>query len=211
MEQDRLRAVVPLLLILVALAAPPLVAQDGAGALRDGFGVAVGGLWYASPDEQCAAGNGLSAGIEARTRGVWFLAGAADLLLGGVGVCTLRGEVADWRGRQVEVDRTASLRLAPRVTLRVGRAIQVGSSTWTPGVGIGVLYLRTDFRTDNGWTWSPWYGASLSFETRALPASLHVEYGSLAFPVRYYDGGDAQEVVHEFRRPVPALRLTLVL
>lgn len=201
-----------LLIALLLSGGGPVYGQDASTEGRDRFAISVGGLWYESPDWQCRTDipAGYSVGVEARTGGAWFLAGGADLLLGGVSTCTLVLEDAEWQGRRVHVERAASLGLAPRVGLRGSRAIQIGEVTVTPGIGIGLLYVQTDFRDRDGGYWSSWYGASVGVRTPALPVSFRAEYGSLDFPVRYYGGEDFRQVVHEFTRRVPLLRVTAV-
>ena len=167
-----------------------------------------GVLWSDSQDDECDPGVGGGIGAQlTRTSGALLLGAGLDLLTSGEVSCRDAGHAVTFEGQVVDVFSTAGF-LSPRVGVRAGFALGLGSLVAEPALAAGVMPMRTDFSGREEWLWTRWYGASLHAHAPSFPLGLLMEWGWREVPVRYLRNS---EIVHEFTQRVPMVRVVVTL
>lgn len=168
------------------------------------------GLYTHHPtDERCSSKPGLTAGVEARTRGPWLAAVGVDLMAASETSCVTIGKVVEFGGELVEEFTGTAVGPLARVSLRGGRAIRLFGIILEPAAGLGLVGMPLSFVSGREMVWRTWYGGSLGLRSDGFPVGIRVEYGARKVPTRYYVYRSGWEKVHEFDRWSRELRVLL--
>jgi hypothetical protein len=201
------RAFLSFLVVLVGLASgSSLIAQQPNQPVRNRFSISGSVLRSEPGDERCDPSVGFGVGAEARTRGEWLVAAGVDVLASWAGTCQTYGIAREYKGQLVEIQASTDLPLAPRATLRVGRAFPIGQMLVEPAAAVGLFYLRVRFPSPPDAVWSKWYGGSLAFRVTSSRWGAFFEYGWRQVPFRYYVGS---EIARQFGQREPLFRFGL--
>lgn len=177
----------------------PLEAQ-----LREGSGsrvVRAGFVGFGTGDDvNCPTGSGLTGGIELRTRGRWFVGAGADLYVATPAVCTDIGTIVPHESGTVDEFAGITLLFAPRLSARLGAALDHGEVRFEPSVAAGAVYAP-EMWGDAERTVLPWLGGALAVHPRAWRVGFLIEHGYHRIPVSHQMRGPlGWHVVDEFGR-----------
>jgi len=197
-------------LALVAL----LVLPAGAEAQRPAWEMRAGYAWHSNTlCHYRSRSQGLTAGIEARTRGPWIASGVADLFLDNLswGCFDVGLPEFDYDGQLVS--RWGSSAPFARLGVEVGRRITIGEFRSELTGGAGLLPTVTDYGVGGrDFSWEPWYGGTLTVRLPGSRTGIQLELGRHRLTQRYYEVG-TRDLVDEIRywRPLTRLGMTFPL
>jgi hypothetical protein len=167
------------LLVLCSCLALPARAQSvepSRFAARAGLAMAGTG-----DDANCPRAGSLVGGLEARTRGRWFVALTADLHLGLPFACTDMATLVPYdEERWAYLGGGSFFALAPRPGLRIG---MVATDWLEPSLGGGVVF-STELSGDR-FTLQPWASGAVAVRLLNPAWSVQAEYGMHRVELRH--------------------------
>jgi hypothetical protein len=143
-------------------------------------------------EDRCNNPKALSVGLGVRTGTTWLVSGELDLLVSQEVICELSLPTAQYNGESVTVWGFTNFALAPQITGRVGRRLDLSQGSLTPGLALGLLRASTNFTTGTAESWTLWYGSWLAYQPGAARVTIQLDVGRHRVPRRYYafPGGD---------------------